>query len=187
MSEENVELARRGYEAFARGDLDAVLGLLDSHIEVRPGGILSTGEIMGEGPYRGHAGFLKYAEQWLEPWEEYQLIPEEFIDAGDRVVVIYRAVGRGKGSGIEIESRQAHVWTIRDGKAVRWEIFARREEALRAAGLREYAMSQENVEMGPNSGRSTVLDAHLAGDRLLLFDIGARGGIDSRWRLLLLP
>ena len=132
MSEENVELARSGYEAYARGDLEAVLALLDSAIEVRP-----EQEAMGEDFYRGHEGFLKYVERWLEPWDEYRLIPEQFIDAADKVFVTYRAVGRGKGSGIEVESRWGHLWTIRDGKAVRLEIFSKPDEALEAAGLSE--------------------------------------------------
>ena len=80
---------------------------------------------------------LRYAERWLEAWDEYRVIPEEFLDAGDQVVVIYRAVGRGKGSGVAVERRNAHLWTFRDGRAVRLEIFATPEEALEAAGLSE--------------------------------------------------
>jgi ketosteroid isomerase-like protein len=91
---------------------------------------------MGTESYYGHAGFLKYAEGWLEPWDEYRVIPEEFIDGGDCVVVLYRAVGRGKGSGITVERRNAHLWTVRDRKAVRLEIFPEPAEALEAAGLR---------------------------------------------------
>jgi ketosteroid isomerase-like protein len=80
---------------------------------------------------------LRYAERWLEAWDEYRVIPEEFLDAGDQVVVIYRAVGRGKGSGIAVERRNAPLWTFRDGRAVALEIFATPEEALEAAGLWE--------------------------------------------------
>jgi ketosteroid isomerase-like protein len=132
MSEENVELARRGYEAFASADMETVLAGLDPAIEIR-----GPGEVMGEESYYGHAGFLRYAERWLEAWDEYRVIPEEFLDAGDQVVVIYRAVGRGKGSGVAVERRNAHLWTFRDGRAVRLEIFATPEEALEAAGLSE--------------------------------------------------
>jgi uncharacterized protein len=132
MSQENVELARRGYEALARGDMQTVLAALDPAIEV-----CAPGEVMGEEVYHGHAGFLRYAEQWLEAWDEYRVIPEEVLDAGDQVVVIYRGVGRGKDSGIAVERRNAHLWTVRDGRAVRLEIFAEPEEALEAAGLAE--------------------------------------------------
>ena len=94
-------------------------------------------EFPGEDSYHGHAGFLAYSERWLESWEEYRLIPEEFIEVGDRVVVVHRAVGRGKGSGIDVETRAAHVWTIREGKVVRLEIFRAPADALEAAGLKE--------------------------------------------------
>jgi ketosteroid isomerase-like protein len=132
MSQDNIELARRGYEAFARGDTETVLAGLDPAIEVR-----APGEVMGEELNYGHAGFLKYAEGWLEPWDTYEVIPEEFTDIGDYVVVVYRAVGRGKGSGITVERRNAHLWTIRDDRAVRLEIFAEPDQALEAAGLQE--------------------------------------------------
>jgi uncharacterized protein len=131
MSQENVELVRGGYEAYARGDVDGVLGGLDPEIEVRP-----PPEFPGEDSYHGHAGFLAYWARWLDSWEEYRLIPE-FIDAGGRVVVVYRVVARGKGSGIEVETRLGHVWTVRAGQAVRMEIFRGPDEALEAVGLSE--------------------------------------------------
>jgi ketosteroid isomerase-like protein len=132
MSQENVEIVRDGYEAFARGDVDAVLRGLDPAIEVDP-----PPEFPGEGSYHGHAGFLAYAQAWLETWEEYRLVPEDLIDAGDRVIAVNRAIGRGKGSGIEVETQMAHVWTLREGKAVRLEIFRMSAEALEGAGLSE--------------------------------------------------
>jgi uncharacterized protein len=134
MSQENVELVREGYAAFFRGDVNAVLagGRLDPEIEVR-----AAEEFPGEVTYHGYAGFRTYMGRWMESWEQYKVTPEEFIDAGDRVVVVYRAVGRGHDSGVEVEMLRAHVWTIRDEKAVRWEIFAHPAEALEAAGLRE--------------------------------------------------
>jgi uncharacterized protein len=132
MSQGNVEIVQRGYEAFARGDIDAALSALDPEIEVRP-----APDFPGEDSYHGRAGFLAYTGQWLESWDEYWVIPEQFIDAGDQVVVPYRAVGRGRGSGIDVETRLVHVWTIREGKVVRMEIFSEFSEALEAAGLRE--------------------------------------------------
>ena len=65
------------------------------------------------------------------------MIPEEFFDAGDQIVVIYRGLGRGKGSGITVDRRNAYLWTVRGGKAARLEMFSGPDEALRAAGLRE--------------------------------------------------
>jgi ketosteroid isomerase-like protein len=62
---------------------------------------------------------------------------EEYISAGEFVVVLCRYTGRGKASGVDVDVRGAHVWKMRDGKAVRLEVFSSREKALEAAGLRE--------------------------------------------------
>ena len=62
------------------------------------------------------------------------LVPEEYIGVGDRVVVVVRFVGRGRESGFPIDERLCHVWTLREGKAVRMEVHSGREEGLRAAG-----------------------------------------------------
>src|SRR5829696_2819176 len=132
MSQENVELVRRGFDAFARRDIDAILAGLDPDIDVRP-----APELPGADSYHGHAGFVAFMERFLESWEEYRLTPERFIDAGDQVVVLYQAVGRGRGSGIDLETRFGHVWTVREGRAVRWEVFRTHGEALEAVGLPE--------------------------------------------------
>jgi ketosteroid isomerase-like protein len=62
---------------------------------------------------------------------------EEYIDAGGHVVAFTRYRGTGKESSVEVDTRGAHVWTMRDGKAVRLEVFSARRRALEAAGLRE--------------------------------------------------
>ena len=64
---------------------------------------------------------------------------ERFVDAGDRVAVIATMLGRGSGSGVEVENRHGSVWTIRDGKAVRFEWFSEPDEAFEAVGLRRVA------------------------------------------------
>jgi ketosteroid isomerase-like protein len=69
-------------------------------------------------------------------YDDVTVEPEEFIDtSGDEVVVIARVSGRGRTSGIEIEWRQGYIWTVRDGRGVRFEWFNRPEQALAAAGL----------------------------------------------------
>jgi ketosteroid isomerase-like protein len=62
---------------------------------------------------------------------------ERFIDAGDHVVVIGSLQGSGRGSGIRVERRQGYVWTIREGRAVRFQWFNDPRLALEAAGLQE--------------------------------------------------
>jgi ketosteroid isomerase-like protein len=75
--------------------------------------------------------------EWLSPWEQWQCEAERFIAHGDHVVVLARYRGRGKGGGVPVDTKGAHVWQMRDGKAVRLEIFADRATALEAVGLSE--------------------------------------------------
>ncbi len=134
MSEENVELMRRGYEAWAARQGPA-FEFYDPEIEWH--GPSEFPDLAG--PYHGHDGVRRYIEQLFEVFEEYRMVPEEFIDAGDdQVLVFSREGGRGIGSGAEVETHPtAHLWTIRDGKAIRMESYWERSDALEAAGLRE--------------------------------------------------
>jgi ketosteroid isomerase-like protein len=131
MSQENVEVVRSAYEAFARGDFETALELFHPDIEWhdpdRPGG----------GTYHGHEGLIRNLEEWLEGWEEFRLEPEEFLEAGDQVVVLVRQSGRGKGSGVEIEAPLAQTYRVHEGKVVWARTYASREEALKAAGMSE--------------------------------------------------
>ena len=79
----------------------------------------------------------KLLESWLEAFDHLRWEPDDFFDAGDQVVAFVRQTGRGKQSGAEIAIDVGHLWTFRDGKAVRWQGFPERGEALEAAGLSE--------------------------------------------------
>ena len=69
-------------------------------------------------------------------WEKIRFEPLEFVDAGERVVVVERLVGKGKGSGVEVAQTWGAVWTVRDGRVVRMELsYPDRDAALAAAGL----------------------------------------------------
>jgi ketosteroid isomerase-like protein len=72
---------------------------------------------------------------WLSPWEAWRCEAEEFVASGDFVVALCRYTGRGKESQVTVDTQGAHVWTMRDGKAVRLEVFSSRAKALAAAGL----------------------------------------------------
>jgi ketosteroid isomerase-like protein len=133
MSRENVELVRRGYEAFASGRLD--FEFLDPEIEWHgPREFPDLAE-----PHYGHEGVTRYIAKLNEVFDDYVMVAEEFIDvAGDQVLVFAREGGRGKGSGAEVQTHPTgHLWTIRDGKAVRMQSYWERSNALEAAGLRE--------------------------------------------------
>ena len=134
MSQENVEIVRRVWEAAERGDGRAVFALYDPAIvwESR-----YTGPIERGGLYHGHDGVRRFFREWFEAFATYHAQAETFIEAGDRVVVGYRVSGRGKGSGIEVEMARWNVYEIRNGLVIRVEVFKSEAEALEAAGLRE--------------------------------------------------
>jgi len=87
--------------------------------------------------YEGHDGVGRLGRDVADVWEEFRLEPERFVDAGDKVVVIEKRYGRGKGSGVRVEQRSAVIWTLRDGKVLALETEFAPEEALRAAGVAE--------------------------------------------------
>ena len=134
MSQENVEAVRRGYAAWQKsGSPD--FEFLDPEIEWRgPREFPDLAE-----PHFGHEGVARYLATVNEAFDDYRMFPEELIDAGgDQVLVFSREGGRGKGSGVEVQtSPTAHLWTMRDGKAIRMESYWERSEALEAAGLKE--------------------------------------------------
>jgi len=72
-----------------------------------------------------------------DAYDDVRVEPEEFIDAGDDVIVIARIKGTGRASGVDVDWRQGYIWTIRDGKGVRFRWFSDPDQALEAAGLRE--------------------------------------------------
>jgi ketosteroid isomerase-like protein len=131
MSEENVQIVRRAYEAFDRGDLEAILD--DVHPEV-----VSWAHPRGsEGRYEGRDGVIQFITDWIESFDEFTLVPEDFRDAGDKVVVRTLQRARGKGSGVPVEG---HFWLVhhmRDGKAFQIDLYDDEAPALEAAGLSE--------------------------------------------------
>lgn len=132
MSQENIEIVRTGYEALNKGDVDAVLQVFAPDIEVHlPEGGINAGILSG------HQGVREFLQGYSEAFESYQIEPERFVDADDRIVAFCRHSGLGRSSGIEVENYPAHVWTMRAGKAVRLDVFPERVDVLEAVGLRE--------------------------------------------------
>ena len=132
MSEENVEVVRRIYAYWGRGRFRAGTELFDPWVVLvlRP-------EFPDAGAYLGPEGIREYMRRFLEDWKHAVIEGEEFIAAGDNVVVGVRQRGAGKASGIPTEMRYFQVWTFRGGAVIRIESVREREEALEAAGLRE--------------------------------------------------
>jgi ketosteroid isomerase-like protein len=132
MSAANVELVRGMCEAFARRDWHGGLEPLAADIEWD----MSTYEDwIDPGVTRGTAAVQEFFRTFLGTWEEYEIEFERFFDAGDEVLVIVRDRGRGKASGALVERRWAQLWTVRDGKVVRFRPYAEPQAGLEAAGL----------------------------------------------------
>jgi hypothetical protein len=129
MSRENVEIVRRWVGAFEH-DTDTFRELMHPTIEWAPFEANHT-------VFHGVEGAEEVRTGWLDAWAEHQIEIEEIIDAGDDVVVVMHLVGRGKGSGIEIDVRLYPHIKLRDGKAVYVFEHQDRAEALKAAGLAE--------------------------------------------------
>jgi ketosteroid isomerase-like protein len=125
-----IEPLRTVYSAWKRGDFRARADVYDHDMwgwsAEFPG---LAGVVRDSGPRSGRM------LRWLSAWEHWRVEPEEYIAAGESVVVLTRYLGRGKGSGVEVDAPGAHLWRMRNGKAVRLEIFSSRERALDAAGL----------------------------------------------------
>jgi ketosteroid isomerase-like protein len=134
MSEEDVEIVRRGYEAWNRNDMDGALLNLDPKIEWRPR--LGTAGVRAT-VYRGHEGVLAYKREVEEALGAIQVDVLSIEDLGDCVLAHIRARGRGSPSGAAVEAEGFHLWTMNAGKAVRFTTYDRRDEALEAAGLSE--------------------------------------------------
>ena len=116
----NVAIVRRSYEAFARGDLAAVLADFHPEIEWHQAQGLPHG-----GFYRGRdeverAIFAPLDDEW---WDEFEATPSDVLDAGSEVVVIGRYTGRSKATGRPLDVPFVHVWSLREGKAVRFRQF----------------------------------------------------------------
>jgi ketosteroid isomerase-like protein len=90
-----------------------------------------------QGDYRGYEGLTRWLEDWGEAWAEWSIELDEFIDAGDSVVIFIRMKAKGRGSGIEIDRPDALVYGISGGLITRIDYFNDRDEALKAVGLAE--------------------------------------------------
>jgi ketosteroid isomerase-like protein len=133
MSQENVELARRGYRHFNE------VGELDSEF-ISPECEFDLSDAMPDvPPFKGLDRANGVLHDWATSFDDFRIEADRFLDAGsDRLVAFVRNTAQLKGSARRVENRFVHVWTIRGGKAIRQEGYLdeNRDKALRAAGLR---------------------------------------------------
>jgi uncharacterized protein len=125
VSEQNVQLVRTIYDLWSRNE--RARHLIDPAMEY-----VNPPYAVEAGTRRGRTALGKIREVY----PDFRVEPERFIDAGEDVVVIGTARGTAR-SGVEAQWRQGYVWTVRDGKAIRFRWFNNPQEALEAVGLRE--------------------------------------------------
>jgi ketosteroid isomerase-like protein len=125
MSQENVEIVRR---FLLIEDLDEALEYADPAIVWNP---------VEESCAQGRDAVRASTTRWRSEWDDYELIPEEFAEVNDSVVVTVRFRARGRGSGVEVDARLYDVFTLSDGRIMRMDQFAERSEAFEAVALRD--------------------------------------------------
>ena len=129
MSQQNVDLVRRGLEHFvATGE--PAWDTLHEHVEVRDHDIMDGRE------YHGHADVRRWLfEDWASAWSEYSAEPEEYIDVDDEhVIAVFRIKATGRASGIAIERQDAMVYALRDQQVTRMDYYNSKQQALEAVG-----------------------------------------------------
>ena len=132
MSQENVEIVRRGFEAYVRGDLDDAYSYLHPEIEFH-----TYADSPQAGVYRGRDAVREYNDDLFGQFESLRVEAEEFVDAGDHVIVVSTQHAVPKGGRQEIDVRMAELWTVRDELIVERHSYSTKEQALEAAGLSE--------------------------------------------------
>ena len=133
MSRENVEVVQAMWAAYAAGDAEASLAAYAPDTVWDDTRYRPDGEV-----HVGLAALIDVVRTWRAAWDRYEIEAEEVLDAGgDRVAVVLRETGVGRGAGVELTNRWGQVTTLRDGKIVHTMVYRAPEEALEAAGLRE--------------------------------------------------
>ena len=133
MSQENLEIPRRFFDAFNRGDLEATLDFIAPEFEFRPSGLFMD----TESTYHGREGWTEFWHTFRAAWESITVNVKRIEDLGDQVLVLGTFYGRGHGSGVEVTREVAWLVTLRDGLSVQSRTFVSWADALEAVGLSE--------------------------------------------------
>lgn len=126
MAEANVEALQRGYEALNRGDLSVVLELLHPDLEWH-----EPEPSPDAGTHTGRDSFERFFRSWIDSFDGFTVEPEQVVERNDKLIAVVHQSGRGRASGVQVDARLAHLWTVKDGRAVRWEAVANVDDALR--------------------------------------------------------
>ena len=137
MSQENVETITRLYDEFLarpeRVSDPGIFQFFDPAVEIR-----QSASILGtEGTFHGYDGLARSGREVFEAFRDLHWVPIRLIDGGDHVVATVEARAYGKHSGVEVNERVGHVWTLRGGRIVAWHVYMDPTQALEAVGLSE--------------------------------------------------
>ena len=130
MSQESMEVVRRGFEAFQRGGPEALLELLSDNVIIyraQPDGAT----------LHGKAGFRDAVADWTEDFSEWQVLPQEFTDLGERVLVQVLQIAQGITSGVRVEEDWWFLFELTGSEVSKLSFYSNPAEALKAAGLSE--------------------------------------------------
>ena len=133
MSQENMKIVRGGYERFR------ITGRFDAEIST-PDFVWDMSNFHGwpeQQVYEGLEGAETFLSDWTSAWDDWELELEGLRDAGDKVLALVRQRGRSKAARMLVDMSFAQVWTLRDGKEARMEMYSDPSEALKAVGLEE--------------------------------------------------
>ncbi len=133
MSQENVEVVKSLFAAFADRDVDVAARVLHPKVEIRPAIVGGPEGVV----YRGLNGNRQFWADIDAAWTEFRIEPEEFRDLGGQVLVLGRTFAHASGSGITLDEAAAWIAAVREGQNVRFRSFSKQREALEAAGLPE--------------------------------------------------
>jgi len=124
----NIELTKRGFDAYNAGDYEGLAALLHPDVELH-----ADDELLNSGDFRGREGFTQWSSDWLEAWEEFRVDATAVEALGDHwILVDSHQVARGAGSGIDVEMDVFWAFEAGKGTVRRMHIYASRERALEA-------------------------------------------------------
>ncbi len=130
MSQENVEIVRRGFETWEEGDFGAHLRLVHQDIVCS-----RVAPLINPKTYHGLDGYLEFAGEWLAPYDDLRFLPSEYTEVGGRILVEVPQEGRLAGSNQVVKGTFWFLMSLRDGKIIRVDTYGERDQALEAAGV----------------------------------------------------
>jgi ketosteroid isomerase-like protein len=129
VASENLEIVKRGFEAFNRDGVDGILPFVHPDFEVT-----TPPELASEpDTYKGYDGVRRWFDSFYEVMDDIRWEPREFQAVGERVLVDFTLKARGKSTGLEFGQDAFMVWDLLDGQAIRVQLFPTAEEAMEAA------------------------------------------------------